>query len=315
MSAATAARRWERIAQRGDAWISGYNTTRGTSGGALVEVDCDANDVRSVAAELATSPRTATIETTSGGRDLVLTVLTKSINELSDYLEEVNNVPGVRSIRSHVITILFTNAAQWRLNALEPGQESAIQQLAPPRPSGRPRPMDQLDQQLSVALSRDGRASASDLAHELSVSVNTVRRRLVHLTDSGVLDIRCDITRAVTGHELAATLWIRVPPPDLAHYARTIAHLPQIRLVASVTGPHNLLVMAWLRHAADLPTFESQLTEHTPTVHIEDRAVTLRTIKHVGRLLDDHGRARELVPVDIWTAIPRATHPLLQATD
>ena len=45
--------------------------------------------------------------------------------------------------------------------------------------------MDELDQRLIAALRRDGRASLSDLAHDLGVTRTTVRSRLARLIGSG----------------------------------------------------------------------------------------------------------------------------------
>lgn len=300
LSAATVGRRWAAIVDRGDAWISGYITAGRMSSGAIVEVDCVPDAVSDAAADMARLPTCLSIEVTSGGRDLLVTLVTRSIPDLSNKLEILGRTTGVRRVRGNLITSIFASGASWRLDALAPGQEEAIRRLAAPTPSGRVRQLDQLDEMLSIALSRDGRASAAELAQSLSVSINTVRRRVSGLLDSRVLEIRCDVTRAVSGHELAVTLWLVVPPQDLVGYARRVSRMREIRLVVSVAGPYNLLIAAWLRHATDLPDFESRLTHDADGVRISDRSVVLRTVKHVGRLLDDSGRVCAAVPVDVW---------------
>jgi hypothetical protein len=71
---------------------------------------------------------------------------------------------------------------------------------------------------------------------------------------------------------------------------RSIAGMLDVSAVFYVAGPQNLVVMVWLRHPADLPDFEVQLTMRAPAAVIADCMVTHRAVKHVGRLLDEQGR-------------------------
>jgi hypothetical protein len=38
-----------------------------------------------------------------------------------------------------------------------------------------------------------------------------------------------------------------------------------------------------------------------PNLTVVDRLITLRTVKRMGRLLDEDGRAIGAVPMDVWT--------------
>ncbi|MFJ8996197.1 Lrp/AsnC family transcriptional regulator [Streptomyces sp. NPDC102279] len=297
----TLARRWERLGAHGDAWISAYLSPTG-SGGALVEVDCDANTAHSAAETLARDPRIATVEETSGARDLLLNVSTSSISALSDCLRGVQQAVGVRSVRSHVVTTVVTEASTWRLDALEPGQQLALRTRTAPGYSSSV-DLDPLARRLAVELSADGRLPVSELAERTSASLNTVRRRLAHMEGAGLLKVRCDLAKGVSGSTTAATFWLSVPPRELDGAARAISELPQVRVSVGVTGPQNLIVIAWLRDTSDIPQFEIEMTQRSPAACIEDRAVTLRTIKHVGRLLDEQGCARGVVPVDPWAEV------------
>jgi DNA-binding Lrp family transcriptional regulator len=284
------------LSARGDAWISAYTTSH-QAGGALVDVDCEANTAHSVALALSSDARAVTVEETSGARDLLVSVITGSIVELSDFLRQIQQISGVRSVRSHVITGIVKDAGQWRLNALEPDKALDLQ-AASPSPAGGFRDLDTVGRRLIAALSLDGRMPVTELADRLSVSVNTVRRRMVQIESSGWLRLRCDTTRAVSGHTFAVTLRLAVPPTMLREEARSIGEIPEVRAVFCVTGPQNLAVVVWLRHSEDLPEFEARPARHAPPAMISDRVVTLRTVKHVGRILDDQGRATAVVPLD-----------------
>jgi DNA-binding Lrp family transcriptional regulator len=299
ISAATAARRWQRLTTRGDAWITAYALDPALTGYALIEVDCDASRTHEVAEAIGAHPHAVTVEETTGSHGLLLTVFTPSMNALSRYLTLLQQVPGVRSVGSHVVTRLFSDASQWRLDALAPGQQRALRALGDERPARSSR-FTTLDRSIAVLLSQDGRMPLSELSDRLHVSVNTVSRRLGRLIGSSALCLRCEVARPVSGHEVAAIFWLDVPPQALKESARALAPLPQSRLVVSVTGPQNLAVMAWLRHPGDIPDFESELAHRAPRARVVDRAVTLCVVKHLGRLFDEEGRARGIVPLDPW---------------
>lgn len=59
----------------------------------------------------------------------------------------------------------------------------------------------------------------------------------------------------------------------------------------------NLLLGVWLRSLTDLQRLEAALT---PQPQVLDRSIGQRTVKRMGRLLDDAGRAAGHVPVDPW---------------
>jgi DNA-binding Lrp family transcriptional regulator len=299
ISSATAARRWQRLTMRGDAWITSYAVDPTQTCGALVEVYCDASRVHEAADAISADPHAMSVEVTAGGRDLLLAVRVRSIDMLSRYLLRIQQVPGVRSMCSNVITESFSDAGRWRLDALDGAQQRTLRNWEESR-SASPTEFTPLDRRLAVMLSEDGRMSLSDLAERLGVSINTIRRRLARLTDGDALRFRCDVARPVSGYDIAATFWVEVPPLALVESARALASVPRTRVVVSVAGPQNLVVMAWLRSSADIPYFESELAHQAPKTRVVDRTVTLRVVKQMGRLLDDEGRARKVVPMDPW---------------
>ena len=54
----------------------------------------------------------------------------------------------------------------------------------------------------------------------------------------------------------------------------------------------------WLRTLADIGRLKAMIEERLPGVTIADRSLVLRTIKHLGHLLDERGHATgETVPL------------------
>jgi hypothetical protein len=60
-------------------------------------------------------------------------------------------------------------------------------------------------------------------------------------------------------------------------------------------------VSAWLHDVDSLHRLETILVKAVPDLTVVDRLITLRTVKRMGRLLDEEGRAIGAVPMDIWT--------------
>uniref|UniRef100_A0AAU1M309 Lrp/AsnC family transcriptional regulator n=1 Tax=Streptomyces sp. NBC_00148 TaxID=2903626 RepID=A0AAU1M309_9ACTN len=300
VDAATAARRWERLRAGGHAWVTAYPHDEFGSG-ALIEVDCAPGQDRAVAEALAQEPMAATVELTAGGRDLLVTVIARDYTSLTTFvLDRIGVLPGVTSTRAHLVTgSAYAEGSAWRLRSLTRAQQKA---LADSRSSARDQGGTPLGNHraLMLALGEDGRASLSDLAAVLDVSVNTVSRRLRRLIDSGSLVLRCDLAPRLSGSPVSVTFFASVASEHLNATARDIARFPEIRLCVGVAGPQNLLATAWVASLVDVHLLEVRLARALPRLRIADRSVCLRMTKHVGRLLDEQGRARGFVPVDIW---------------
>jgi hypothetical protein len=79
--------------------------------------------------------------------------------------------------------------------------------------------------------------------------------------------------------------------------------LPEIRMFAAISGSANLMLVVWLNSQNDTVQLESSLVSKLPWLEIVDRAVTLRAIKLMGRLLDYSGRSDGRVPLDFWAEV------------
>ncbi|MDI3404177.1 Lrp/AsnC family transcriptional regulator [Streptomyces cavernicola] len=302
----TVARRWARMADAGLAWVTpqmgqGQSARAFT---AVVEVHCEAGRSLEVAATLARQPHAFTVEHTTGSRDLLVTVALPSLATLSRYLvESLGALPGVRETRSHLVTSVHAQGGDWRPRALDPQQRAQLATDGPERATtaGTRRLTDQ-DRQLMLLLCADGRAPLTDLAAELGVSVSTVRRRLHALAAGGDLELRCEVAQPLSGWPIATWLLAEVPGAEREEIARQLAELPETRVCLGLTGSRgNLSYSAWLRSLDDAERLEQLLAQRFPRLVVLDRAVVLRFVKRMGRLLDPVGRSVGVVPMDVWS--------------
>ncbi|WP_330180999.1 Lrp/AsnC family transcriptional regulator [Nocardia sp. NBC_01503] len=305
----TAARRWERLTALGLVWTSVYPGTpwEWDLVGANIYVRCAAGKAGAVAEALRADHRVATIEHITGEGDLSLTVFTPNLAELSSYvLTSLGSIRGVRDCRTHVLTAVYTEGSRWRLRTLDAGQRDRI--LAS-RPATEPKsggPLSEVDQRLYAALELDARAGFTELGAAAGVSTSTARRRVNAMLAGGRIVTRCEVAQPVSGWPISASLWCRVRPADLDRVATQVARLPETRSCSSVTGGRaNLLLSVWLRSAADIHRLEASLADQVHDLEILDVALSLRHVKRMGRLLDEHGRAVGVVPMvapETWSA-------------
>ncbi|MFE7898214.1 AsnC family transcriptional regulator [Streptomyces sp. NPDC057424] len=187
----TVARRWSRLATRGEAWI-------GLSPGprmfnqvclAFIEIDCALGSATAVAGALNRHPHMLTVERTVSGHDILATVATRDLAAMSRYtLDHLPAIPGVTAVRARLVTHMFTEAGRWRIDALAPGQRAQLTATTKSAPTGRDvRQVTPADRAVLAHLAQDGRASHQALATALKTSASTVKRRIDQLTGLGLL--------------------------------------------------------------------------------------------------------------------------------
>lgn len=304
MSAVTTARRWERLAAAGLAWVMGQPgpTLWRHQCLAWVEVECESGALRHVADALVEEAQCSSIEVLAGGRDLYVTVMTEDLRALATFVTtRVDRLPGVRGTRTHIATQTFAEGSQWRLDALSAEQRTRLAAHAVAHVDGAESAVSsEVDRMLVRSLGEDGRRSATDLAASANCSAATARRRTAQLLRSRSVLLRCEVADQLVGWPVTATCWATVRPDGLQSAARVLVTLPELRLCAAVTGPANLVITVRLRAIEDLQQLEVLLARTLPQLTFIDRAVTLAYVKRVGAVLDDNGRRVGTVPVDPW---------------
>lgn len=301
----TLARRWARIREQGLAWVTAYPHWSPVDSPvmALVDVNCESRSIQDVCAVIARDSRVVTIEQAASGRDLLLTVTTGSFAGLSTLLiDQLPAVPGVASVRGHIVADVHVDGSAWRLDALG---RAELRRLGRPD-SGTPSEsgallvtsMPEAFDPLVAGLARDGRATAAALADEVGRPVSTVRRQLSTLVQSGMLNFRCEVSQWRTRWGISVTWWCRVPEGRRPALVAALTRHPMVRLGVTLTGATNFLFTMWVHDPADILTIQGWLEKQVPEVQIADVAVTLRHYKRIGWLLDPEGRATgEVVPI------------------
>ena len=297
VSAATAARRWERLVDSGLAWIVTYPGAAylNTRCSAFVEVQASSRREELVE-HLAADRHVATIQRTAGDGDLLLTVMVPDLGFLGDWVQHLAETEGVARTRTRVVMRVFGESERWRVHTLSDADESVLGEY---RPEHRPlvHGPDEMDLRLISALAEDGRRSAVDLAAASGLSAPTVRRRLTALVAERVLSIRCEVAHVISGWPVTANVWARASSRSISALVDALDDLPQVRVCCEVTGTANIVMGVWLHTIGELSEFEQQLESRVPGLVVADRSVTLETPKRLGSLLDRSGCRTGSVPV------------------
>lgn len=195
-----------------------------------------------------------TVDHTSGGRDLLLTVSMPTRPALSGYLlERLASLPGISATRTQLGTHVFTHATDWRLRALDPRQRARITDQRPLRSPSTPQTFTMRDRLLSVRLGADGRTSLTDLAEELGVGITTARKRLARLIANEDLELRCEVAHPLCGWPISTTIWAQADLDDREASTRLPAAVPENRACIGLAGgTANLLFSVWLRSLPDI---------------------------------------------------------------
>jgi len=217
-------------------------------------------------------------------------------------------VPGVVGVRARLITRVHFEASSWRLGALDAAQRGQLVTASPASNVaglGR-RPQER---ELLLALGADGRMDQAALATSVGTSATTVRRRLARMIAGDAIRFRCEIATRYSGRPVSVTYRAAVSAQELDAIGEALTKLPEIRLIAEVTGPHNLWFVVWLRAVSDIPSLEAWLTGRFPALAELGRSTTLLFVKRMGRLLDPDGRAVGNIPMDFWSTMPPDPEP------
>ncbi|MFF3490163.1 Lrp/AsnC family transcriptional regulator [Streptomyces sp. NPDC002795] len=306
VTASTLARRWERLTEKGLAWVYAapgreFSRTRCT---AFVLVRCRPGTRARLAQELCERAEAVTIELTGpGSADLLIDVLAPDLPALTRFVTtHLEPLPGVIAVDCLFATSLYVEGSRWRLRSLDPAQLSALGRAGArsSEPAAATVELDAVDRGLLDALVGEGRLGLAELAAHTGTSPATVRRRLHRLTYSGVLTFRCDMADALAGRPLPVSLLGSVPARDIAAVHRAFAALPECRLVAAVTGRTNIFATLWVRDLGDIQRRETALCARLPTLEVTDRIVGLHTVKRMGHLLAEDGSRVGVRPIRPW---------------
>lgn len=289
VDAVTVARRWARMSEERLVWATAHELGTVHLRAAVIEVECAGNPAE-VAADLVKDPECVALDITSGGRDLLLMPYAPDEFALTEYLlTRVSGRPDVRRARTHLVTGHFGDGSAWRLRELTPEQAERFTDSGP-MPPAPPAKLSANERAVIAALRQDARMSSTEIAKRVGIPVRRARETVQHLMASKRVRVRTEVARSISGWPIQAWYFVRVPARRLLRVGTQLARLEELRLVVSAAGPHNLILVVWLRQLGDVTALEARIEDALEGVEISDRCIALRSLKRAGHLIDVRGR-------------------------
>lgn len=143
--------------------------------------------------------------------------------------------------------------------------------------------LDQIDLEILGYLQADGRITNVDLAQRVGLTAPPCLRRVRTLEESGVIrGYHADLSARALGWPITVFAMVSLKSQaesDLRAFEGYVASLPQVRECHMLNGEIDFILKVV---AADLPSFQSFLTEHltsAPNVASVKTSLTIRTSK------------------------------------
>lgn len=135
------------------------------------------------------------------------------------------------------------------------------------------RPIDNLDRKILHSLQRDARGtSTSEIAEAMDVSARTVRNRIDHLEDAGIIngyDVEVNYEKA--GYQLHTLIVCTAPIPEREAITRRALEVPGVVAIREVmTGAENVHVEVVGENGDDLSRIGRDLSDAGLEVVDED---------------------------------------------
>src|SRR4051794_8001248 len=115
--------------------------------------------------------------------------------------------------------------------------------------------VDDLDMRIIGALQVDGRRPAVDIARQLGVPKSTVQRRLDALIRGGVVQVAAYVDSSRLGLGLHVHLNLRLDLGRFQEALEEIVALTEVRWVAVMTGPYDVVAEAYFASPQHLHEF------------------------------------------------------------
>lgn len=155
--------------------------------------------------------------------------------------------------------------------------------------------MDELDHRLIAELTKDARQSSAELSRKLKVSETTVRRRIQHLEEQGIVTFSAILSPSKLGYSIIAIIALEVELGQIDKISESLASCPNVRYVSLCTGNHDLFIGTWFHSSSELTQFVKDYLAGVPGIRKSETFVILDVKKdEVGwlRSLEQSGSSK-----------------------
>jgi len=135
--------------------------------------------------------------------------------------------------------------------------------------------MDDLDLRLIAELTKDARQSSAELSRKLNVSETTIRRRIQHLEEQGIITFTAIVNPSKLGYNIIAIIALEVELGQIDKISESLANCPNVRYVSLCTGNHDLFIGTWFHSSSELTQFVKGYLAGVPGIRKSETFVIL----------------------------------------
>lgn len=146
--------------------------------------------------------------------------------------------------------------------------------------------LDKLDQNIMLALQKNGRLSYMELAKMTAVTEGTIRNRFTKLVNNGILRITASPDIEKLGYGFMGIIGMQVHLAALHEVADQLAKNPNICYLVNVTGRYELLATVVTRSSKEFAYFMENVVSAIPNVLKTETFVALNIYKGTGSEMD-----------------------------
>jgi DNA-binding Lrp family transcriptional regulator len=135
--------------------------------------------------------------------------------------------------------------------------------------------MDDLDRRLILELVENAEQSNADLSLKLSVSEKTIRRRMSHLLEKGMLTRAFIPDLAKLGYTVRVFVALEVELSSIDKAIESLIGCTNVDFVALCTGHTDILLGAWFSSSEEMQYFVKNYLAKIPGIRKSETSVAL----------------------------------------
>lgn len=206
----------------------------------LIRLSADPRHVDQLGAAITEHPRSRWVSASADRQEIVFG-LVGATGVPEPLLETITSIDTVSCIRVHQL-----------LSSSFPSSPSS---------GGHPEhvELDNIDERIAHALSRNGRRANASIATELGISTSNVLRRRGRMEERGIIRYTVDVDPVALGSHQEAMLWISSPAGMLGELTSRLETIPPCIFTAITTGATNLVATLQVSDIRELVTIVDSL--------------------------------------------------------
>ena len=155
---------------------------------------------------------------------------------------------------------------------------------------------DQTDHKIILALHRDARTSASEIARDLNANERTIRKRIDRLVRLGAIRLTAIIDPDVFGYNIAADIFLEVDADRENEVIDIFLKTPEVSYIAFGQGTNDLSIECRFRSNDDMREFLRKKLPAIEGVQIRGYSLVPRIIRNIDEWMprDEDFRSEEI---------------------